>query len=337
MNAELAVLIQELQRAGVAVAECGQRRGGGGAEPVACAGAQRRRAGFLQQLLVAPLQAAVALAEMHHVAVAVGQHLQLDMARVVEILLDVHRVVAERGTRLGARDAERLLERGGVARHLHAAPAAAGGGLDQHRIADLSGDVARLRDIGNRAVRAGHQRHAELRHRHLGGDLVAHHADMRGRGADEGQAMRLHHLGEAGVLGEEAVAGMDRLGAGHQGGGQDGRDVEVAVLRRRRSDADAFVGQPHVHRIGIRGGVHRDRGNAEFAAGSLDAKRDLAAIGDEDLLEHRCYMRSGEARSSRVMAGPDPAIIPGSSGLRRIPPACCWPPGCARRCRPWAP
>ena len=56
------------------------------------------------------LQAAVALAEMHHVAVAVGQHLQLDMARPVEIFLDVDGVVAERGARLGAGDAERLLE-----------------------------------------------------------------------------------------------------------------------------------------------------------------------------------------------------------------------------------
>ena len=74
--------------------------------------------------------------------------------------------------------------------------------------------------------------------------------------------MRLHHLGEAGVLGEEAVAGMDRLGAGDQGGGQDGGDVEIAVLGRRRPDADALVGQAHMHRLGIRGGVHRDRANA---------------------------------------------------------------------------
>ena len=74
--------------------------------------------------------------------------------------------------------------------------------------------------------------------------------------------MRLHHLGEPGVLGEEAVAGMDRLGTGHQRGRQDGGDVEIAVLRRRRADADALVGQAHMHRLGIRGGVHRDRGNA---------------------------------------------------------------------------
>ena len=93
-------------------------------------------------------------------------------------------------------------------------------------------------------------------------DLVAHHADMRRRRTDEGQPMRLHHLGEAGVLGQKAVAGMDRLGAGDRGGRQNGGDVQVAVLRRRRPDADAFVGQAHMHRLGVGGGMHRDGGNA---------------------------------------------------------------------------
>ena len=40
-----------------------------------------------------------------------------------------------------------------------------------------------------------------------------------------------------------------------------------------------------MHRLGIGGGVHRDGRNAQLAAGPLDAKRDLAAVGDEDLLE----------------------------------------------------
>jgi hypothetical protein len=31
--------------------------------------------------------------------------------------------------------------------------------------------------------------------------------------------------------------------------------------------------------------VHDDRANAHFAAGALDAKRDLAAIRDQDFLE----------------------------------------------------
>ena len=48
--------------------------------------AQRRvdrgRGAFLDQLLVPPLHRAVALAEMHDIAVLVGEHLHLDVARV---------------------------------------------------------------------------------------------------------------------------------------------------------------------------------------------------------------------------------------------------------------
>ena len=36
--------------------------------------------------------------------------------------------------------------------------------------------------------------------------------------------------------------------------------------------------------------MHRDRGDAHLAAGAQDAQRDLAAVGDQDLVEHgRAY------------------------------------------------
>ena len=70
------------------------------------------------------------------------------------------------------------------------------------------------------------------------------------------------------------------------GGGQDRRDVEIALARRRRADADALVGEPHMHGVVVGGGVDGDRADAHLAAGAVDAERDLAAIGDEHLLEH---------------------------------------------------
>ena len=41
-----------------------------------------------------------------------------------------------------------------------------------------------------------------------------------------------------------------------------------------------------MHGVGVGGGVHGDGGDAELAAGALDAQRDLAAVGDQDLVEH---------------------------------------------------
>ena len=169
---------------------------------------------------------------------------------------------------------------------LHAAPAAAGRGLDQHGIADVAGDFLRLIETGDGAVGAGHERKAEGLRGHLRLDLVAHEPHMLGGRTDEGDLVLFEDLGKAGILGEEAIARMHGVGAGDLAGRDDLRNVEVAVLRRRRADAHALIGEPHMHGVGVGGGVHRDGGDAEFLAGTFDAKRDLSAVGDQDLVEH---------------------------------------------------
>ncbi len=139
--------------------------------------------------------------------------------------------------------------------------------------------------FGDAALGARHHRNAETLGGALGLDLVAHDADVLGARADEGDVVRREDLGEAGVLGQEAVAGMDRVGAGDLAGGEDLRDVEIAVAGRRRADADALVGEAHMHGVGVGGRMDRDRGDAELLAGAENAERDLAAIGDQDLVE----------------------------------------------------
>jgi hypothetical protein len=41
-----------------------------------------------------------------------------------------------------------------------------------------------------------------------------------------------------------------------------------------------------VHGVGVGSGVHRNSGDAHLLAGAVDAQRDFAAIGDQDLVEH---------------------------------------------------
>ena len=53
-----------------------------------------------------------------------------------------------------------------------------------------------------------------------------------------------------------------------------------------RTDADVVVGEAHVQRLAVGLGVDGDGLDAELAAGANDAQRDLAAIGDQDFLEH---------------------------------------------------
>ena len=148
------------------------------------------------------------------------------------------------------------------------------------------GDPFRLLEIGDGAIRAGHQGKAERLCGLLRLDLVAHEPHMLGARADEGDLMLFEDLGEAGVLCKEAVARMHCVGAGDLASRHDLRDVEVAVLRRRSADADAFIGKPHMHGVGVCGRVHRDRGDAELLASTFDAKRNLSPVGDQDLVEH---------------------------------------------------
>ncbi len=62
--------------------------------------ARRRR--FFDDLLMAALHGAVALAQVNHVAVIVGQHLEFDVPRPLQEFLHVDLVVAERGPCLGS-------------------------------------------------------------------------------------------------------------------------------------------------------------------------------------------------------------------------------------------
>jgi hypothetical protein len=150
----------------------------------------------------------------------------------------------------------------------------------------MSLDLFRRLEIGDRPLGAGNERQAERLRRHLRLDLVAHEPDMLGARTDEGDFMLFEDFGEAGILGEEAVARMHGVGAGDLAGRDDLGNVEIAVLRRRAADAHALIGKPHMHGVGVGRGVHRNSGDTELLAGTFDAKRDLSPVGDQDLVEH---------------------------------------------------
>ena len=68
-----------------------------------CGDVERGRGAFLQHFLMAALQRAIALAKMNGIALAVAEHLDFDVARLLQIFFDVDGVVAESGLGFGAR------------------------------------------------------------------------------------------------------------------------------------------------------------------------------------------------------------------------------------------
>src|SRR5205823_2344142 len=109
---------QELERAGAAIAPGAGRPQAGLVHRGARRLRQVRRRRLLDQLLVAALDRALAVAAHEHAPQAVRQDLDLDVARALQQALDVERAVAERRGGLALGD----LEGGGkLLRALHPA------------------------------------------------------------------------------------------------------------------------------------------------------------------------------------------------------------------------
>ena len=153
---------------------------------------------------------------------AVSEDLHLDVPRVDDGLLDEHGRVAEGGLALAHAGLDRLAEVLRVVDLAHPAATAAGHGLHEQRVRQPS--VGRRLD---QLVHVGGRLHRGQRGdaRGLGGrdraGLVAGQRQDVGRGADEGDAGVGARLGQRGVLGEEPVAGVDRVRAGAHRGRHD--------------------------------------------------------------------------------------------------------------------
>jgi hypothetical protein len=154
----------------------------------------------LDDLLVAPLDRAIAFEQMHQIAVLVADDLHLDVARPAHQLLQEHLVVAEGSLGLPPAGGDLFVQlRLGLDRP-HAAPAAAPARLQHHRVADLGREAPGLgRIVRQRSARRDHGDAGFLRQR-PGGYLAAQAAHDIGPGSDEGDPRRGAGVGQLWLL-----------------------------------------------------------------------------------------------------------------------------------------
>ena len=282
--AEVGRVHQKLERAEAAVA------GGGGHAlgRLNDAGAQRGRQpgcrGNLDQLLVAPLGAAFTLAELHDLG-AVAEDLDLDVAGARHHLLHVQRAVAERPLRLGPTPFEGGRNLLGAGHGAGAATAAAGNGLDHHRGAggQPREEGGRLLDAG-RASGPGQHCNVVRYRRSARPQLVAEQLQRLDRRPDKAQPARRTGARKGRTLGQESVAGVDRVATGLARQPHHLRAVQVgghAVAGQRQH----LVGQEDVQRRRVVLRVDGDGGDAEIGGGAGHAHRDLAAVRNQKFLE----------------------------------------------------
>ncbi len=271
---------QELDRPGVHVVRLAGDRHRRIAQSAARLVGKIRRRGELHDFLMPALHRAVALVQVHHAAVRVGDHLHLDVPRPRHETLDEHSAVAERQRRLLLR----LFDLRGQVRldlhDAHAATAAAEGRLDDDREADRLGDLDRLPRIGDRVVRAGDDRHARPPRKLARGQLVAQHLEQLRRRPDKDDPRLVARPREIGIFRQEPVPRVNRVHPVLFRRGDDSRDVEIGRDRPLAgADHIGFVRFEAVQTQLVFLRKNSGCAQTELGGGAHDANRDFAAIG----------------------------------------------------------
>ena len=171
------LLEQELDGSRIRVMRCFRRFHGCLSHLLAELRRQRDGRRFLDHLLVISLDRAVTLSQMDHIAVLVSHDLELDMARMLDKMLDVHRVIAECHLSFLLRRLKAVLELFRGLCHTHALSAAAKSCLDDDRIADLCCDLRTFLCVIDGLLASRNDRNAGIHHRISCLGLIAQFTD----------------------------------------------------------------------------------------------------------------------------------------------------------------
>ena len=109
---------------------------------------------------------------------------------------------------------------------------------------------------------------------------------MLGAGANKGDSLRHERGRESRVFAQEAVSRMNGLRPALGRNPNQFVDVEVCLGNASGAEGVRLAGRLDMQRVPVRLGVDRHAGDAHRIEGSSDAYRDLAAVGDKDLVKH---------------------------------------------------
>ena len=158
---------------------------------------------------------------------------------------------------------QRRWQFGGVEAGLHADAAAAAGRLEHERKADRAGFGQGQGFIRGQDAGAGGHRHAQFGHAQACAVFVRQRIHGVRARADETDAACFAGAGERGVLGQEAIARMQRVGAAGAGHGQQAFAMQVAFARRGRAKQVGLVGLGHIGQVAVCFGIHGHRADAQ--------------------------------------------------------------------------
>ena len=278
------VIDEEFDRAGVFVLHRAADRQGGLADFAAQCGIEVGRRGDFDDLLMPPLHRAVPLEQMDKIAVLVAEKLHFDVPRAGDEFFDEDFVAAEGVERFALGLFEVVRQLAGLQHHAHAAPAATLGRFEHDRIAELGGDFRGFVQAADGAEAAGEDRHLGLFGDFARGRFVAELLERLDFRADERHARRFARAGQFRILGQKAIAGVDRIDVVLAADGDQIFDVEIRADRfARLANLVRLVGLEAVQGVPVLVRIDRDRADAQLMGGAEHADGDFAAVGHHQL------------------------------------------------------
>ena len=284
--------------------------------------ADERTGRLFNHFLVAALNRALTLVQVNHVAMAVTDQLNLNMAWLFNEFFNEDTVVTKAVFGLITATGETLESFLVVEGDAQAFATAASAGFDHHRVANALCNLYRFLGGFDGIVDPRDAVDTSSTSQLLGLDLVAHGGNRVMLGANEDQAFFFHPLGKASVFTQKSVARVHGFGAGLFAGGNDFFCLQITVTTGCRADVHRFVSQLNMARIFVGIGVHRHRFDAHLAGCKDDAAGDFATVGDQDFVEHglsfdQFLMRAHGVARSAMGAVYLPSLM--SPGLRPPP------------------
>ena len=251
---------------------------------------QERRRRLFHQLLVATLQRTVPRAQHHHATMRIGHHLRFHVARLIQILLHKALAPTEGRGRLAHRRRIQLGHLVHLPGHLQPPATTAKCRLDGNGQPVLTRKRQHLIDALHRTGCARHQRrphgcrNAPRRH------LVAQLRNGLGSGTDPHQPGIDHRLRESSILRQETIAWMHGIGPAAPRNLQQLAHVQVGIGRTLTLQGESLIRQAHMQRIPIRIGIYRHALHTIIGTCPDDAHRNLAAVGNQNLLDHHFFL-----------------------------------------------
>src|SRR5579883_1503857 len=259
-----------------------------------------RRGRLLYQFLVTTLNGALTLVIVNDGTMGIAEDLNLNVAWLIDILLDVDVTIVESRRCLGLRHHHLLREIVHIVNDTHTTASTASHGFDDDRKPNRFGNLTRLINILYNAIGAADNGHTCFTHRVLSAGLIPHGLDHIRFGADEDETGSVADIRELGILRQEAISRMDRLCIRKMRRTYDARNIKVTLSTGSGADTDRFIGKTNVKRMAVSFGINGDGLHAHFATRTNNTKGDLAAIGYEDFIEHSsfCLCRHCEKNES---------------------------------------